>query len=88
LTCIEGSIYILADLSCKACFRFRELFTAFTVFKGIKKNTLVPEKKMLKLIVINNEIHVKEKARQAKLNAVVNWFEKGAVSSISTDLLE
>ena len=43
---------------------------------------------MLKLIVINNEIHVKEKARQAKLNAVVNWFEKGAVSSISTDLLE
>lgn len=43
---------------------------------------------MLKLIVINNEIHVREKARQAKLNAVVNWFEKGDVSSILNGFLE
>lgn len=40
------------------------------------------KKKLLNLIVINNEIHVKEKARQAKLNAIVNWFEKGALLSI------
>ena len=44
------------------------------MFKGIDKDAFVPEKKRLKLIVINNEIHVKEKARQAKLNAIVNWF--------------
>ena len=42
---MEGSIYILADLSCKARFRFRELFTAFTVFKSIKEDAFVPEKK-------------------------------------------
>lgn len=35
------------------------------------------EKKKLKLIVINSEIHVKEKARQAKQNAIANCFEKG-----------
>lgn len=40
---------------------------------------------MLKLIVKNNEIHVKEKARQAKLNAIVDWFEKGILSSIFYD---
>lgn len=86
MTCIEGSIYILADFSCKACFRFRELFTAFTVSKGIEEDAFVPEeKKLLKLIVKNNEIHVKEKARQAKLNAIVDWFEKGILSSIFYD---
>lgn len=53
------------------------------MFKGIKEDAFVPEKKRLKLIVIiSNEIHVKEKARQAKLNTIVNWFEKGALSSI------
>lgn len=54
--------------------------------KGIEEDAFVPEeKKMLKLIVTNNGIHVKEKARQAKLNAFVNWFEKGVLSSIFND---
>lgn len=47
------------------------------MFKGIEKDAFVPGKKKLKLIVINSEIHVKEKARQAKLNAIANCFEKG-----------
>lgn len=59
------------------------------MFKGIKEDAFVPEKKRLKLIVIiNNEIHVKEKARQAKLNTIGNWFEKGALSSICIDFQE
>lgn len=81
MTCTKGSIYILADFSCKVCFRFRELFIAFTVFKGIKEDAFVPEKKVEADCNNKNEIHVKEKARQAKLNTIVNWCEKGALSS-------
>ena len=58
------------------------------MWKGIEEDAVVPEKKILKLIVINNETHVQEKARQAKLNAVVNWFEKGALLSIFNDFQE
>ena len=53
------------------------------MFKGIKEDAFVPEKKKKVEAdcntVINNEIHVKEKARQAKLNTIVNWFDRGII---------
>ena len=62
------------------------------MFKGIKEDAFVPEKKKKVEAdcntVINNEIHVKEKARQAKLNTIVYWFDKGALLSIFIDFQE
>lgn len=63
MICIKGSIYILVDFSCKVCFCFREFFIVFIVFKGIKEDVFVFEKKVEVDCNNKNEIYVKEKVR-------------------------